>query len=171
MAICTVASCLTPTSLAEDLGEMARPSASDRSAGLFGAALGVDSEGSETCATGTMANEHASVCTPDPLPDAFTSDHIPRGETAPVRLCVGERDLVGSKLNEVTGVVSPRFRPTASDPEEREEAAPLVLGGGSLPSIAAIAALLAVPPLLEVSPNRAVSALPSVDIFPPGGVR
>jgi hypothetical protein len=118
-----------------------------------------------------MANEDAGVCTPDPLPDAVASDLIPRGETAPVRLCIGEHDLVGSKQNEATGVVSPRFRPTASDPEEREEAAPLVLGEGSLPSIAAIAALLAVPPLLEVSPNRAVSALPSVDIFPPGGMR
>jgi hypothetical protein len=60
---------------------------------------------------------------------------------------------------------------TASDSEEKEEAAPLVLGEGSLPSIATIAVLLAVPPLLEVSPNRAVSKLPSVDIFPPSGMR
>ena len=150
---------------------MARPSASGLHASCFVASLGEEGDVSESCADGTMAYEGTDVCTPDPRPDAAASDLIPRGETAPVRLCVVERDLVGSRLNEVTGVVSPRFRPTASDPEERKEAAPLVLGEGSLPSIAAIAALLAVPPLLEVSPNRAVSAPSSVDIFPPGGMR
>ena len=57
---------------------------------------------------------------------------------------------------------------SASDPEEREEATPLVLDDGSPPSIAAKAALFEVPPLLEFSPNRAVPALSSVDISPSG---
>jgi len=55
-----------------------------------------------------------------------------------------------------------------SDPEEREEATPLVIDDGSPPSIAAKAALFEVPPLLEFSPKRAVPALSSVDISPSG---
>jgi hypothetical protein len=150
---------------------MARPSASDRSANRLIADLGEEGEVSEIGAEGTMANEDASVCTPDPLPDAAASILIPRGEAIPVRKLGGERDLFGAKLDGVADVMRSRLRPTASDSEEREEAAPLALGEGSLPSIATIAVLLAVPPLLEVSPNRAVSALPSVDISPPGGMR
>ena len=112
---------------------MARPSASDRSASLFTADLGEEAEMSETCAADTMANEDAGVCTPDPLPDAVASFFIPRGEAVPVRIRVGERDLVDSKLDEVTDVMNSKFRPTASDSEEREEATPLVRGEGSLP--------------------------------------
>jgi hypothetical protein len=56
-----------------------------------------------------------------------------------------------------------------SDPEESEEATPLVIEDGSPPSIAAKAALFEVPPLLEFSPKRAVPALSSVDISPWGG--
>jgi len=56
----------------------------------------------------------------------------------------------------------------ASDPEEKEEATPLVLDDGSPPSIAARAALFEVPPLLEFSPNRAVPTLSLVDISPSG---
>ena len=124
---------------------------------------------SESCATGIMANEDTSVCTPDPLPDAVASLLIPRGEIAPARaLCelAGERDLFLSTFDEATDAMSP----WVSDPEEKEEATPLVRGEGSPPSIATNAAFVPVPPLLEFSPNRAVPALPSVDIFPPCGM-
>jgi hypothetical protein len=115
-----------------------------------------------------MVNEDASVCTPDPLPDAVASLPTIRGEVAPDRArdcrLDGERDLLEPTFGEATVVVSPR----ASDSEEREEATPLVLDEGSPPSIAAIAAFVEVPPLLEFSPSRAVPALPSVDISPSG---
>ena len=80
---------------------MARPSASDRSADRLIADLGEEGEVSETCAEGTMANEEAGVCTPDPLPDAAASILIPRGEAIPVRRLGGERDLFGAKLDGV----------------------------------------------------------------------
>ena len=168
IAICTVASRLATASLAEDLGEVVRASTSVCSADLFNADLGEGIASSDICATGTMANEDAGVCTPDPLPDAVASLPTIRGEVTPDRArdcrLDGERDLLKPTFGEVTVVVSPR----ASDPEEREEATPLVLDEGSPPSIAAIAAFVEVPPLLEFSPNRAVPALPSVDISPSG---
>ena len=105
------------------------------------------------------------VCTPDSLPDAIASLLITRGETAPRRaLCefTGERDLLLSTCDELTVVVCPRV----SDSEERAEAAPLVLGEDPPPSIATDAAFVADPLLTEFSPNRAVPALPSVDISP-----
>ena len=115
-----------------------------------------------------MVYEDAEVCVSDPLPDAIVSFPNMRGEVTPDRACDcrldGERVPLCTTPGEVTVVANS----SASDPEEREEATPLVLDDGSPPSIAAKAALFEVPPLLEVSPKRAVPALSSVDISPFG---
>jgi hypothetical protein len=147
---------------------MARPSAAAELASCFIASLGEEGDVSE-CADGTMAYEDTGVCTPDPLPDAAASVLIPRGDIIPVRTLGGERDLFFTKLDEVACVTCSRLRPTVSDPEEREEAMPLAIGEGSFPSSATIAALLAAPPLLEVSPNRAVGHCHQSTFLRPAG--
>ena len=115
-----------------------------------------------------MVYEDVEVCVSDPLPDAIVSLPNMHGEVTPDRACDcrldGERVPLCTTPGEVTVVANS----SASDPEEREEATPLVLDDGSPPSIAAKAALFEVPPLLEVSPKRAVPALSSVDISPFG---
>jgi hypothetical protein len=115
-----------------------------------------------------MVYEDTDVCVSDPLPDAIVSFPNMRGEVTPDRAwdcrLDGERVPLCTTLGEVTVVANS----SASDPEEKDEATPLVLDDGSPPSIAAKAALFEVPPLLEVSPKRAVPALSSVDISPFG---
>ena len=96
IAVCTIASRLTPASPAEDLGEVDRASTSACSADLFNADLGEGITSSAICASGTMVNEDAGVCTPDPLPEATASFPTIRGEVAPDRArdcrLDGERD-------------------------------------------------------------------------------
>jgi len=170
IAICTVASRRTTASLAEDLGEVVRASTSVCSADLFNADLGEGIASSDICANGTMVNEDAGVCTPDPLPDATASFPTIRGEVAPDRARDCRLDGKHSPRRPTPGEMTIAADSMISDPEEKEEAAPLVLDEGSPPSIATKAALFEVPPLLEFSPNRAVPALSSVDISPSCGM-
>ena len=114
-----------------------------------------------------MVNEDG-VCAPDPLPDATASFPTIRGEVAPDRARDCRLDGKHSPLRPTPGEMTIAADSMISDPEEKEEATPLVLDDGSPPSIAAKAALFEVPPLLEFSPNRAVPALSSVDISPSG---
>ena len=104
-----------------------------------------------------MVKDDAGVCAPDPLPDVAASFPNMHGEAVPDLASTGkfdgERKLLKPMLDETTIAVCPG----TSDPvKEEEEATPLAKSEDSLPSIAAKAAFWEVPPLLEVSPNRAV---------------
>jgi hypothetical protein len=90
------------------------------------------------------------------------------GEVAPDRARDCRLDGECNPLRPTPDEVTIAAGSMASDPEEKEEATPLVLDDGSPPSIAASAALFEVPPLLEFSPNRAVPTLSLVDISPSG---
>ena len=164
IAVGTIASCLTAASPAEDLGEGDRASTTACSADLFNAGLGEGIARAAICVCDTMVKDDAGVCAPDPLPDATVSFPSMRSEVVPDRA----RDC--EPLRPTPDEVTIAADSIASDPEEKEEATPLVLDDGSPPSIAAKAALFEVPPLLEFSRNRAVPALLSVDISPSGGM-
>ena len=112
--------------------------------------------------------DDAGVCAPDPLPDATVSFPSMRGEAVPDRARDCRLDGECNPLRPTPDEVTIAAGSMASDPEEKEEATPLVLDDGSPPSTAASAALFEVPPLLEISPNRAVPTQSLVDISPSG---
>ena len=100
-----------------------------------------------------MLKDDAGVCAPDELPDATVSFPNMRGEVAPDRARDCGLDGKCKPLRPTPDEVTIAADSTTSDPEEKEEATPLVLDAGSPPSIAARAALFEVPPLVEFSPS------------------